>query len=243
MKTAAFIPARLASARFPRKLLQDLGGKPVVVRTYENTLRSGLFDKVWVITDSREIAREIEKIGGTAKLSTRPHPSGTDRIAEFAHAADADIIVNVQADEPFVNPEVLNSILEAFRKDEKRQIDIVSLMRPLKSEKEFYDPNQVKVVTDYQNFALYFSRAPVPYPRDGKWSDALGHMGIYGFRRDVLEQIAALPESPLEKVEKLENLRFLQAGFRIKMLLTESEFPGIDTPEDLEKARKMWKNE
>ena len=242
-KTAAFIPARLQSQRFPGKLLRDLGGKPVVVRTWENAVKTGLFDTVWVITDSPEIAEAVRQAGGEVKISRRAHASGTDRIAEYAGETEADIIINIQADEPFVSRPALGQILEAFATDTKREIDIVSLMQPIENEKDFYDPNRVKVVTDLNGYAMYFSRAPIPYPRDGKWHGAFGHIGIYAFRRDVLEQIARLPETELEKIEKLENLRFLQAGFRIKMLLTGETFMGIDTPEDLEKARKMLGHE
>jgi len=242
-KSVAFIPARLQSTRFPGKLLQDLAGKPVVLRTYENTLRTGLFDDVWVITDSPEIAQVIQNAGGTAKMSRKPHASGTDRIAEYASETDADIIINIQADEPFVNRRALAAILEAFEKDRYREADIISLMQAFENEQDFYDPNQVKVVTDARGFALYFSRAPIPFPRDGKWKGGFRHIGIYAFRKNILEKIAQLPPSELEKIEKLENLRFLQAGFKIKMLVTDETFTGIDTPADLERARKQWKNE
>ncbi len=243
MKVVAFIPARLQSERFPRKLLQDLNGKPVVLHTYQNAVASGLFDEVILITDSEEIANVISQAGGKVFISTRAHQTGTDRIAEFASETDAEIIVNIQADEPFVHKESLGELIRIFEEDIDRQADIASLMTRIKDETDFYDPNQVKVVTDARGFALYFSRAPIPYPRDGKFAGAWKHIGIYGFRREALIQIARLPQSALEQIEKLENLRFLEAGFRIKMKETRAMNIGIDTPEDLIKARKLLADE
>ncbi len=242
MKVAAFIPARLDSQRFPRKLLRDLNGKPVIYRTCEAVLQTGLFDTVALVTDAVEIARAVEPLPVRVFISRRHHPTGTDRIAEFAGETDAAIIVNIQGDEPFVQAEPLQMIIEMFEADKSRQIDIVSLMTPLDSEEAFRNPNNVKVVTDKDGFALYFSRAPVPYPRDGKFKGAMKHIGIYAFRREALEKIARLPQTVLEQTEKLENLRFLENGFRIKMLVTDKLNIGIDTPEDLETARKIWKN-
>jgi len=243
VKTAAFIPARLEAGRFPRKLLQDLGGKPVIVRTYENAVATGLFDRVWVITDSPEIAQVIKDAGGTVRLSRRFHPTGTDRIAPFAAESGADVILNIQGDEPFVSRRALAPLLEVLDRDPDGRIDIASLMRPVRDEAEFKDPNLVKVVTDADDFALYFSRAPIPWPKDGIFRGARAHIGVYAFRRPVLERVASLSPSPLEQIEGLENLRFLQAGFRIKMVLTDEPFTGIDTPADLERARKLWRDE
>jgi 3-deoxy-manno-octulosonate cytidylyltransferase (CMP-KDO synthetase) len=243
MKIAAFIPARLQSERFPRKLLQDLAGKPVVLHTYENAVKSGLFDETAVITDSKEIAQVIRAAGGKVLMSRKPHPTGTDRIAEFAGGTDAEIIVNIQADEPFLNRKALQKLIDVFRADKDNKIDMASLMFRITDEKDFHDANQVKVVTDTRGFALYFSRAPIPFPRNGLFQGAWKHIGVYAFRREVLERIAALPQSALERVEKLENLRFLEAGFKIKMIETDQINIGIDTPEDLEKARKILHNE
>ena len=242
MKVAAYIPARLQSERFPRKLLQDLAGKPVVLHTYENAVKSGLFDETAVITDSEEIAQAIRSVGGKVLMSRKPHSTGTDRIAEFANETDAGIIVNIQADEPFLNRKSLQNLIEVFHSGKDGGIDIASLMFRITDEKDFLDPNQVKVVTDTRGFALYFSRAPVPFPRDGVFQGAWKHIGVYAFRREVLERIASMPQSALERVEKLENLRFLEAGFRIKMIETDEINIGIDTPEDLEKARKILEN-
>ncbi len=243
MKTAAFIPARLQSERFPGKLLQDLGGKPVVLRTYENAVKTGLFDHVRVITDSKKIAGIIEKAGGKAFISRKAHPTGTDRIAEFAGETDAEIIVNIQADEPFLDKKSLSALIEVFQNDAQHQIDMASLMFPITGEDAFHNPHHVKVVTDNEGFALYFSRAPIPFPRNGHFQGAWKHVGIYAFRKEVLMQIARLPQSDLERVEMLENLRFLQAGFKIKMVKTGSVSVGIDTPADLEKARKLMTDE
>ncbi len=238
MKVSAYIPARLQSERFPRKLLQDLGGKPVILRTFEAALQTKLFDETVVITDAPEIAGVIKQAGGKVFLSQKSHTTGTDRIAEFASQTGADIILNIQGDEPFIEKEPLEKIINFFKADVHKETDIVSLMQPIDNEQDFLNPNNVKVVTGMHGFALYFSRAPIPFPRDGQFTGAYKHIGIYAFRKPVLEKIATLPPTPLEKIEKLENLRFLQYGFRIKMLVTEKGFQGIDTPEDLEKARK-----
>ncbi len=243
MKIAALIPARLQSKRFPRKLLQDLAGKPVIVRTWEAAVHSGLFDTVAVVTDSEEMKKILKNEGALVFSSTRHHPSGTDRIAEFAHRINADIIVNIQGDEPFLQTGTLREIIETFRRDTRKEIDIVSLMTPIRRRDDFNDPNVVKVVTNRENFAMYFSRAPIPYPREGSMRDAFRHIGVYAFRKAVLEAIARLKPTPLEEIEKLENLRFLQHGYKIKMLTVNDISVGIDTPADLEKARKLWKYE
>ncbi len=243
MKVAALIPARLQSERFPRKLLQDLGGKPVIVRTWEAAKNSGLFDIVAVVTDSPEIENTLITAGAQVFVSRKQHPSGTDRIAEFARNIHADVIINIQGDEPFIKPAPLNQIINTFRNDYRKQIDIISLMTPIKDPHEFNKPDNVKVVTDLHGFALYFSRAPIPFPRNKNSINAYKHIGIYAFRKTVLEKIARLQPTPLEETEKLENLRFLQHGFKIKMLITNEENVGIDTPQDLEKARKLWKND
>ncbi len=242
MKVAAFIPARLQSERFPGKLLKNLKNKPVILHTWENMIRTRLFDQVWVITDSDEIEKVIKQAGGTVKRSKKTHPSGTDRIAEYASETDTEIIINVQGDEPFVHRELLQKIIETFENDTQKKLDIVSLMKPISNKEDFYNPNRVKVVTDNNRFAMYFSRAPVPFPRDGNFEKAFVHIGIYAFRKNILEKISRLEQSDLEKIEKLENLRFLQAGFRIKMIEIQSDIMGIDTPEDLIQAEKKIRN-
>ncbi len=242
MKVIALIPARYDSSRFPAKLLQVIEDRTVIAHTYHSAVNTKLFDEVWVVTDSDKIEAEILKNKGKVIKSRKPHESGTDRIAEAAEYIEADIIINIQGDEPFVNKGQIASLIDAFKNDAEKQIDIASLMMPIDNEADFLNPNNVKVVVDRQQFALYFSRAPIPFPREGKFIRAYKHIGIYAFRKEVLEEVARLPVSELEKVEKLENLRFLENGYRIKMLETTHKNIGIDTPEDLEKARALYKN-
>ncbi len=241
MKVVALIPARFDSQRFPGKLLKKLGDQSVISHTYRSAVETGLFDEVVVVTDSEKIFKEIKKNKGKALLSREEHQSGTDRIAEIANKIDADIIINIQGDEPFTNRDQIKSLIEAFEKDRTKEIDIASLMIKIYRHEEFINSNNVKVVVDNENFALYFSRAPIPYPRDGKFKSAFKHIGVYAFRKEVLKEIAELPVSSLENVEKLENLRFLENGYKIKMLCTDHLNIGIDTPEDLEMAKDLLK--
>ena len=241
MKMICLIPARLASERFQRKLLQDLNGLPVIMRTWQSAVSTGVFDRVVVVTDSREIAGVVEAAGGETFISRKDHPSGTDRIAEAASEMQADVIVNIQGDEPFVPAGDMLRIRRSFEADIEEKIDILSFCRPITGEADFNNPNNVKVVTDNEGFALYFSRAPIPFPRDGKFEGACKHIGIYAFRAEVLQKVADLPSSHLEKTERLENLRFLENGLRIRILQTDFDYAGIDTPADLEQAVKRWK--
>ncbi len=240
-KTIALIPARYDSTRFPGKLMKDLGGKSVILRTYEATQKTGLFDEVFVVTDSRKIYDEIDKNGGAAIYSETRHSCGSDRIAEAAESLEADLVVNVQGDEPFVNKSLLAQLLAVFETDEDRKIDLASPMMPLTDWKEIENPNNVKVITDSEDFALYFSRSVIPFPRD-KTSDAVyyKHIGIYAFRKQALLDFSKLPMFPLEAAEKIECLRFLEHGKRLKMVKTEVQNIGIDTPEDLKKARENF---
>ncbi len=242
MKVVALIPARYASDRFPGKLLKDLNGKSVILRTYEAAVNSRLFQEVYVITDHQDIFNEIQNSGGKALMSRKNHPSGTDRIAEFAPNIDADIFINIQGDEPFIDPEQLASLIEVFKNDTSSAIDIASLMIKIKDENQFNNPNNVKVVFDKNNFALYFSRAPIPYPRNNRFQGAYKHIGVYAFKKSALIKIAQLQESTLEKIEKLENLRFLENGFSIKMVATDHINFGIDTQDDLQEAIEFLKN-
>lgn len=240
MKVIAVIPARYASTRFPAKLLQDLGGKTVILRTYEAALGTKLFDDVFVVTDSSLIYDEIASRGGKAIMSIREHESGSDRIAEAVAGIDCDIVVNVQGDEPFIDREPLEKVLGVFRNDAGRQIDLASLMIEITGEAEINNPNVVKVVTDQSGFALYFSRSVIPYPRDANaGAKYYRHIGIYAFRKQAIMDFAALPMKPLEATEKLEQLRYLEFGKRIRMVETAHAGIGIDTVEDLEKARLM----
>ncbi len=236
------IPARYQASRFPAKLMQDLGGKPVIVRTYEAAVQTGLFDEVYVVTDSDIIFDTISEIDGQTIMSKKTHESGSDRIAEAVEEMDVDIVINVQGDEPFIDKESLTKVIEVFKNDEKKEIDLASLMTPITDWDEISNPNTVKVIVDNQDFALYFSRSPIPYPRDQQ-VDAkyYKHKGIYAFRKRALLDFQRLPMLPLEAKEKIEAIRFLEYGKKIKMVETHVTGIEIDTPEDLERAKKAWK--
>lgn len=236
------IPARYQASRFPAKLMQDLSGKPVILRTYEATVATGIFDHVYVVTDSDIIFSTIQKAGGKALMSVQQHESGSDRIAEAVVNMDVDIVINVQGDEPFIDQKSLERIVEVFKNDSEELIDLASLMTPITDWGEISNPNTVKVIVDAENFALYFSRSPIPYPRD-EHVDAkyYKHKGIYAFRKRALLDFQKLPMLPLEAKEKIEAIRFLEYGKKIKMVETEVTGIEIDTPEDLEKAIKAWK--
>jgi 3-deoxy-manno-octulosonate cytidylyltransferase (CMP-KDO synthetase) len=241
MKVIAVIPARYASTRFPAKLVQDLCGKPVIVRTYEAALQTRLFDEVFVVTDADEIEDVIVAHGGKVIRSQRHHESGSDRIAEAVADLEADIVVNVQGDEPFIAREPLEALLQAFREDVDQRIDLGSLMVAITDTTEIENPNVVKVVTDRMGYALYFSRSVIPYPRERvEGLRYMRHIGVYAFRKQALLDFAQWPMQPLEATEKLEQLRYLEFGKRIKMVETSHVGIGIDTPKDLEQARVMF---
>ncbi len=243
MRVVALIPARFQSERLPGKLLKDLNGQTVIWRTYEAAQKSGLFDDVIVVTDHSKILEEIVKHGGKALMSRQKHATGTDRIAEFAHQIDADIIINIQGDEPFINRRALKNLIDVFENDKASHIDIASLMTPIKDKAEFLNPNNVKVVVDVDGKALFFSRAPIPYSRDKVFEKAYKHIGVYAFRKKSLALISQIPQTELERIEKLENLRFLEFGFNIYMVETDQVNFGIDTDEDLQKAILYLKNQ
>ena len=240
MKIIAVIPARYASTRFPAKLMQDLGGKTVILRTYEAAVNTQLFDDVFVVTDSDLIYNEIVSNNGKAIKSIKEHESGSDRIAEAIENLDVDIVINVQGDEPFIDAEPLAKIIEVFRNDLDKQVDLASLMCEITEEDDINNPNNVKVVVDQNRFALYFSRSVIPYPREKNVGVRyMKHIGIYAFRKQALLDFYSLPMQSLEASEKLEQLRYLEFGKRIKMVETTHIGIGIDTVEDLAKARKM----
>ncbi len=243
MKIIAVIPARYASTRFPAKLMQDLGGKTVILRTYESALATKLFDEVFVVTDSDLIFDEITKNGGKAIMSKKEHESGSDRIAEAVENLDVDIVVNVQGDEPFIDRESLEKIIEPYKKDTKKEIDLASLMREITDQEAIENPNNVKVITDQFGFALYFSRSVIPYPREKNVGVRyFQHIGVYAFRKQALMDFYSLPMKSLEASEKLEQLRYLEFGKKIRMIETSHIGIGIDTPEDLEKAKKRLRD-
>lgn len=240
MKIIAVIPARYASTRFPAKLMQDLGGKSVIVRTYEAAIATNLFDDVFVVTDSTLIYDEIITHNGKAIMSIKEHESGSNRIAEAVENMNVDVVINVQGDEPFINKEALSQLVEVFKKDIDKKVDLASLMFQITDKEEINNPNNVKVIVDQQNFALYFSRSVIPFPREENVGVRyMKHIGIYAFRKQALMDFYSLPMLSLEASEKLEQLRYLEYGKRIKMVETTHGSIGIDTPEDLEKARKM----
>ncbi|WP_044398382.1 3-deoxy-manno-octulosonate cytidylyltransferase [Lacinutrix sp. Hel_I_90] len=242
MKIIAMIPARYSASRFPGKLMQDLGGKPVITRTYEATVATNLFDEVIVVTDSDIIFKEIASINGKVMMSKKAHECGSDRIAEAVEFMDVDVVVNVQGDEPFTEVDSLRKLIRVFKEDTKKEVDLASLMVHIKDWEEIENPNTVKVIVDQKNFALYFSRSPIPFPRDKEVATKYyKHKGVYAFRKEALLDFYHLPMLTLEASEKIECIRYLEYGKRIKMVETNIQGVEIDTPEDLERAKKLWK--
>jgi 3-deoxy-manno-octulosonate cytidylyltransferase (CMP-KDO synthetase) len=239
MNCIAMIPARYASTRFPAKLMQLLGKKTVIRHTYDNTVKTGLFDKVIVVTDSPVIFEEIKSNGGDVMMSIKTHESGSDRIAEAVENLDTDIVVNVQGDEPFVQKAPLEKLLAVFNQDEN--VQVASLMQVIKNKKNIEDPNFVKVAVDIRMNALFFSRSVIPYPRDQSLSiPYYEHIGVYAFKKQALMNFTRWPATALEAAEKIECLRYLEHGIPLKMVLTEYMGIEIDTPEDLKLAiRKL----
>jgi 3-deoxy-D-manno-octulosonate cytidylyltransferase len=239
MKLIAMIPARYGATRFPAKLMQDLCGKPVIVHTYERVADTRLFDEVYVVTDDDCIEKAIREVGGKVIRSKKEHNSGSDRLAEASRDLDVDIIVNVQGDEPFTDKENLQKVIDIFAKDLTKSIAVASLMERITDPDDIANPNNVKVVVNKFEEALYFSRNIIPFPRDPNTKVSYyKHIGIYAYRKEALQQFTELPPSLLEETEKLEQLRYLENGFKIRLALTDIPTIGIDTPEDLERARK-----
>jgi 3-deoxy-manno-octulosonate cytidylyltransferase (CMP-KDO synthetase) len=239
MKFIAIIPARYASTRFPGKPLAILGGKPVIQRVYEQAV--SVLEEAYVATDDERILQCVEQFGGRAVMTRSDHKSGTDRIEEAAEkiGTDADVIINIQGDEPFIHPSQIKTLMGLFDNNETQ---IGTLGKRFDSMEAATNPNSPKIVTDLQGFALYFSRSVIPFVR-GQEQQAwlqhfpyLKHLGLYAYRREVLRQVTQLPQSPLEIAESLEQLRWLENGYRIRVGLTDVETVGIDTPEDLQRA-------
>ncbi len=242
MKIAAFIPARYAATRFPAKLMQVLGDKTVIRHTYDNTVATGLFNEVYVVTDSEIIFHEISSNGGKAIMSIKTHESGSDRIAEAAANMDIDIIVNVQGDEPFVQREPLEKLLATFTGSDGDSVKVDSLMQVLSDPALIEDPNYVKVAVDRNMNSLFFSRSVIPYPRNKELATIYyEHIGVYAFRKESLMQFTNWPMTPLEAAEKIECLRYLEYGIPLRMVVTTYMGVEIDTPEDLIKAAKLLK--
>ena len=248
MKVLAVIPARYASTRFPAKPLALLGGKPIVQRVYEQVAK--MVERVVVATDDERIYDTVVSFGGKVVMTSPNHKSGTDRCAEAYErlGCEADIVINVQGDEPFVAPEQIESLINCFN---SKEVDIATLVKPFSAEdgiEVLENPNSPKVVINRENEALYFSRSVVPYLRGVERNEWLKHhtfykhIGIYAFRAKVLNEVTALEQTPLEKAESLEQLRWLESGYKIKVGITNIETIGIDTPEDLERAELFLKN-
>ena len=242
MKFMAIIPARYASTRFPGKPLAVLGGKTVIQRVYEQV--SSLLDEVYVATDDERIFQAVEAFGGRAVMTRTDHKSGTDRIEEAAEkiGSQADVIINVQGDEPFIQPSQIKTLMQLFDAPETQ---IGTLGKRFENIEGVENPNSPKIVTDNRGFALYFSRSPIPFVRGKERSEWLAnypflkHLGIYAYRREVLREVTQLPQGNLEKAESLEQLRWLENGYRIRVGLTDVETVGIDTPEDLKRAEEF----
>ena len=241
MKKIAMIPARYAASRFPAKLMQELQGKSIIRHTYDNTVATGLFDEVVVVTDSDIIFKEIATNGGKAVMSVKEHESGSDRIAEAAAHMDVDVILNIQGDTPFVKREPLEKLLNVFKDD---QVQVASLMQVLDHPGHIADPNYVKVAVDLNMNSLMFSRSVVPYHRDKKVTPVYyEHIGVYAFRKKALMQFTQWEMTPLEAAEKIECLRYLEHGIPLKMVVTDYMGVEIDTPEDIEKANQYLSNQ
>jgi len=242
MKFMAIIPARYASTRFPGKPLAVLGGKTVIQRVYEQV--SSVLDEVYVATDDHRIYDCVTGFSGRAVMTREDHKSGTDRIEEAVEKiqSSADVIINVQGDEPFIQPSQINTLMSLF---DDPDTQIGTLGKLFESIDAVENPNSPKIVTDNRGFALYFSRSVIPYIRGKELTDWFGeypflkHLGIYAYRREVLREVTRLPQSSLEKAESLEQLRWLQNGYRIRVGLTDVETVGIDTPEDLQRAEEF----
>lgn len=249
----AVIPARYASTRFPGKVLADVCGKPMIERVYAGVRRSHLISRVVVATDDERVRSVVEGFGGEAVMTSPHHKTGTDRIAEVGRGIEADVVVNVQGDEPLITAEAVEQAVQPLM--ESPDIVMSTLMCPIRSSQEFFDPHVVKVITDKQGYAIYFSRWPIPFHRD-EWTGCVSaegvrvpeqspiianrHIGLYAYRKPFLLRFAGMPETPLERLEKLEQLRALENGYKIKVVQTDYRAVGVDVPEDLERVRALF---
>lgn len=234
MKIVALIPARFGATRFPAKLLADLCGKPLIVRTYLSTIATGVFDEVIVVTDHSDISELIQSEGGKVFFSQKEHESGSDRIAEAVMNMQVDVVVNVQGDEPFQDQKSLKNLVGVFMDGE---VEVASMMSRFDDLAQVPNPNAVKVVVDRRNFAMYFSRSPIPFFRNtGIEVPVFRHIGVYAYRKSALMAFTQMEKSPMEKAEMLEQLRLLENGIKIKMVESNHQAVSIDTKEDLDKA-------
>ena len=240
MKILCVIPARYASTRLPGKPLKDVAGKPMICRVYDRASQAKTLSGVVVATDDERILRAVEDHGGRAMMTAKDHPTGTDRLAEVAEAyPDVDLIINVQGDEPLIEPSLIDELGRAF--DGDAELQMATVMTPMEDEAEQKNPNNVKVVTDKNGYALYFSRSLLPYPRNDAGTPVYKHIGIYAYRRDFLLAYAKMAPTPLERAESLEQLRALENGYKIKCIRTNARFVGVDTPEDLAKVNEIYR--
>jgi len=239
MDAIGIIPARFHSTRFEGKVLADINGKPMIQHVWERAKQAKLLDDLIVACDDERIYKTVKEFGGNAIFTAKGHASGTDRITEIANPLDVKIVVNIQADEPMLHPSIIDSVVESLRMDEA--LSVATVIKKIEHPEEIHDPNVVKVVIDKNNFALYFSRLPIPFVRDEQNQEMVyyKHLGLYGYTKDFLFIYKNLPQSRLEKLEKLEQLRILENGYRIKVVETKFETYGVDTPQDLLKVRKM----
>ncbi|SFT61854.1 3-deoxy-manno-octulosonate cytidylyltransferase (CMP-KDO synthetase) [Selenomonas sp. GACV-9] len=238
MNVLCVIPARYASTRLPGKPLKDIAGKPMVCRVYERASQAGKVSKTLVATDDERILQAVKANGGEAMMTRKDHPTGTDRLAEVAAAfPEAELIINVQGDEPLIEPSLIDELAAVFEADSNLKMATVKTEMIDRAEQE--NPNNVKVVTDKNGYALYFSRSLIPYPRN-EGCPVYKHIGIYAYKRDFLLQYAKMGSTPLEAAESLEQLRALENGYRIKVVETKAKFVGVDTAEDLQKVNEIY---
>ncbi len=240
MTFSALIPARLNSTRLKRKLLKKINGIPLIVRTYQNIKSFNFFDNVTVVTESEEIIKTLKEYNINFLKSKKKHLTGTDRIAEFANDIISDFVINVQGDEPFIEKDDLKKVIDEFKKDKQKKIDVVSLMSRINVKKQIIDPNNVKVVVDKNNDSIIFTRSVIPYQRSDINPIFYKHVGIYGFRKSFLKDFSKYEQTPLEKSEKIEALRIVENGKKIRMIEIFNEHISIDTPEDLKRAKLLF---
>jgi len=237
MKVLGVIPARYGSTRLEGKVLADIGGKPMIQHVWERSKEAELLDGLMVATDDARVVEAVEAFGGRAVMTSRSHTCGTERVEEASRGSDAEIVVNIQGDEPFIRPGMIDESIQPLIDDPS--IPVATVMRRITAEEELSDPGVVKAVTDREGFALYFSRSLIPYPGLKEGHRAFEHLGIYAYRRDFLAKFVKMEPTPLERMERLEMLRILENGYRMKVVETRFEYDAlsVDTREDLERAR------
>ncbi|MFA5339360.1 MAG: 3-deoxy-manno-octulosonate cytidylyltransferase [Candidatus Omnitrophota bacterium] len=237
MDAIGIIPARYGSTRFEGKVLADLMGKPVIQHVWENARRASTLDDLIVATDEEKVKEEVERFGGKVVLTSKEHKTGTDRLREVVNPIDTKVVVNIQADEPLLHPSMIDDIVRPLLED--KSISMTTLKKKITDPEDLRNPNVVKVVTDKNGYAMYFSRSPIPFPRFHDGVVFYKHIGLYGFTKEFLFTFTTLPVSALENIEGLEQLRVLENGYKIKVAETQFDTIGIDTPEDLERAKEV----